>query len=275
MLEMNSELSIRQQAALLDIPRSSVYYKPIMRDDSEAANMIRDIYEASDCRYGYRKITAALRGQDRIVNNKKVLKIMKSLGLQGLYPRKRINTSMKDAQNKVYPYLLDGLDIRAPNQVWATDITYIKLREQFMYFIAIIDLHSRYVIASDLSNSLEAGFCIATLRAALALAKPEIFNTDQGVQFTSTDFVAELTKHHVLISMDHKGRCFDNIFVERFWRTVKQEAVYFYRPETVAELEKCLNEFVFWYNNKRLHQSLGYRTPAQVYQQKAEAMYGT
>jgi putative transposase len=195
---------------------------------------------------------------------------MRGIGLKGLTPRRFIVTTTKEAKNKVAPYLLEGLSIGHPNQVWATDITYIKLRERFMYFIAIIDLYSRYVITSELSHSLEAGFCIAALKAALKSARPKIFNTDQGSQFTSEGFILELTKHNVQISMDHKGRCFDNIFVERFWRTVKQEAVYFYRPETIPELEKCLNDFVLWYNHKRLHQSLRYKTPAQVYQQKNE-----
>jgi putative transposase len=270
MLETNNELSIRQQAALLDIPRSSLYYKPIIRDDSEVANLIRDIYQASDCRYGYRKIEGELRAQGKVVNNKKVLSMMRSIGLKGLTPCRFVVTTIKNADNKVRPYLLEGLNIKYPDQVWATDITYIKLRERFMYFIAIIDVYSRYVITSELSHSLEAGFCVAALKAALAAARPEIFNTDQGSQFTSDAFVMELTKHDIQISMDHKGRCFDNIFVERFWRTVKQEAIYFYRPETISELEKCLNDFVLWYNHKRLHQSLRYKTPAHVYQQKNE-----
>jgi len=267
MLEANKELklSIRQQAELLGISRSGFYYESTISDDSELANLIRDIYQESDCRYGYRKVLASLTAQGYIVNNKKVRKLMRSMGLKGLTPRRFICTTTKDAKNKVYPYLLTGLKIKYPNQVWATDITYIKLRERFMYFIAIIDVYSRYIITSDLSHNLEAGFCIATLQTALARAKPEIFNTDQGVQFTSTNFVAELIKHDVQISMDHKGRCFDNIFVERLWRTVKQEAVYFYRPETIPDLEKCLSDFVLWYNNKRLHQSLSYRTPSAVY----------
>lgn len=269
MLEANNEfkLSIRQQAKLLDVSRAGFYYKSksIMSKDAEVANLIRDAYQESDCRYGYRKVLAALKIQGFVVNNKRVRKLMRGMGLKGLTPRKFVCTTNKDANNKVYPYLLTGLSIKYSNQVWATDITYIQLRERFMYFIAIIDVYSRYIIAHDLSHSLEAGFCVATLQTALATRKPEIFNTDQGVQFTSARFIAELTKHGVQISMDHKGRCFDNIFVERLWRTIKQEAVYFYRPETIQDLEKCLNDFVLWYNNKRLHQSLNYRTPGFVY----------
>jgi putative transposase len=267
MLDKKDELSVRKQAELLGVSRfrSNIYYMAVIDDDGCIANLIRDIYLESDCRYGYRKIVVALRLQGQIVNNKKVIKIMSDLGIKGLTPKRYICTTTKDSSHKVYPYLLKGLSIKCPNHVWATDITYIKLKDRFMYFIAIVDICSRYIIAHDLSHSLEAGFCITTLQAALASTKPEIFNTDQGVQFTSAQFVGELTKHNIQISMDHKGRCFDNIFVERLWRTIKQEAVYFYRPETVADLEKCLNNFVIWYNNKRLHQSLNYRTPSSVY----------
>lgn len=267
MLEENSEfgLSIREQTELLGIARTGFYYKPIIKDDSELANLIRDAYQDSDCRYGYRKIVASLKIQGKIVNNKKVLKIMRAIGLKGLTPRRSINTSVKDKKNKIYPYLLTGLAITHPNQVWATDITYIKLRSGFMYFTAIIDLYSRYIVASNLSHSMEVSLCIEPLIEALAIETPEIFNTDQGSQFTSKDFIGTLEPRNIKISMDHKGRCFDNIFVERLWRTVKQEAVYFYRPETIPELEKCLNNFVGWYNDKRLHQSLNYKTPAFVY----------
>lgn len=267
MLEENNEfkLSIRHQAKLLGVSRANFYYKSVVSRDTEIVNLIRDAYQESDCRYGYRKVLASLRVKGLIVNNKKVRKLMRGMGLKGLTPGKFICTTNRDANNKVYPYLLTGLKISYANQVWATDITYIKLRERFMYFIAIIDIYSRYIIATDLSHSLEAGFCVTTLQTALATTKPKIFNTDQGVQFTSTSFINELTKHDIQISMDHKGRCFDNIFVERLWRTIKQEAVYFYRPETLQDLEKCLNDFVLWYNNKRLHQSLNYRTPSFVY----------
>ena len=259
-----SELSIRRQVAVLSLCRSTLYYKSLVCKISETANLIKEIYLDSDCRYGYRKITAALACQGHTINHKKVLKLMQKMSIQGLYPKRYKNTSIK-ANHAIYPYLLAGLTITQPNQVWATDITYLAIQNRFMYFIAIIDLYSRFIVAYELSANLETGFCVETLKAALNVAIPIIFNTDQGAQFTSLDFIQVLKQHNVQISMDHKGRCFDNIFVERLWRTLKQEAIYYYRPETVKELEQCLKSFVDWYNYQRLHQSLNYQTPAAVY----------
>jgi putative transposase len=236
-----------------------------MNSDSEIANLIAEVYAASDCRYGYRKVSAVLNSQGTKINRKRVLRLMREMKLQGLYPRKVINTTKRDFEHKIYPYLLAGLMITRVNQVWATDITYIRIGDHFMYFIAIIDLYSRYIIAYEISHELGAAFCIMTLEVALINSKPEIFNTDQGCQFTSSGFTQILETLHIKISMDHKGRCFDNIFVERLWRTVKQEAIYYYRPETVRELEICLKNFVLWYNNERVHQSLEYKTPVAVY----------
>ena len=258
-------LSIRKQVELLQIHRSSIYYKPVISDDTDIANMISEVYAKSDCRYGYRKISFVLNSLGVVVNDKKVLRLMQEMNIQGLYPRKFVNTTARDLAHKVYPYLLNGVEINKANQVWATDITYIRIMDRFMYFIAIIDLHSRYIIAYDLSHNLEAGFCITTLQEALTKGTPEIFNTDQGCQFTSEGFTQILILQGVQISMDHKGRCFDNIFVERLWRTLKQESIYYYRPETIQELELCLKNFVLWYNNERVHQSLKYKTPAAVY----------
>jgi putative transposase len=265
MLDKTDVLSIRKQAKLLDINRSSVYYKPVMNRDSEIANLIQEIYLDSDCRYGYRKVSAVLQNSGCVVNNKKVLKLMQEMNLQGLYPRKFINTSARDLEHKTYPYLLEGLDINKANQVWATDITYIKILDRFMYFVAIIDIYSRYIVSYDLSHTLDASFCVAALKEALREGIPEIFNSDQGCQFTSEIFIKALVENGVNISMDHKGRCFDNIIVERLWRTLKQEAIYYYRPETIKELEICLRDFVLWYNTKRVHQSLKYRTPEALY----------
>lgn len=258
------KLSIRKQTAILNLCRSRFYYKNVIDNSSQTANLIKEIYLQSDCRYGYRKITASLAGRGHLINHKKVLKIMQNMGIQGVYPRKYKNTSLKE-NNSIYPYLLEGLEITKPNQVWATDITYIALQNRFMYFIAIIDLYSRYIVSYDLCATLEADFCIETLKIALKTAVPLIFNTDQGSQFTSLGFIEVLKLHSIEISMDHKGRCFDNIFVERLWRTLKQEAIYYYRPETVKDLRFCLNNFVSWYNHERLHQSLNYQTPASIY----------
>jgi putative transposase len=236
-----------------------------MSRDSTIANMIAEIYLMSDCRYGYRKITAEITRRNMTVNHKKVLKMMKTMNIQGLYPKKRIRTSIALKEHKIYPYLLEGLLIVRVHQVWTTDITYIFIENRFMYFIAIMDLYSRYIISYELSPYLEAGFCIYALKIALSTATPEIFNTDQGSQFTSNDFIKELSSKNIKISMDHKGRCFDNIFSERLWRTLKQEAIYYYRPASIAELNIVIENFVDWYNNKRLHQSLDYKTPAEVY----------
>ncbi|KKB96357.1 Integrase core domain protein [Candidatus Arcanobacter lacustris] len=262
---LDEEVSVRHQARLLGVCRSKIYYKPIISDDNFIANEILEIYGNSDCRYGYRKIHASLLVKGLIINKKKIQRMMKNLGLQGLYPKKKINTTIKNELHKIYPYLLKNVNITRSNQVWCSDITYIWVENKFMYFIAIIDLHSRYIVSYGLSYSLEADFYVEILKNSLVTARPEIFNTDQGSQFTSNGFINILIANKIAISMDHQGRCFDNIHVERLWRTVKQEAVYYYKPETVAELEKVLNEFVIWYNNERIHQALLYKTPREVY----------
>jgi putative transposase len=226
-------------------------------------NLVRDIYQESDCRYGYRKITQAIKNKNYNVNHKKVLKVMQELSIQGLYPNKYKTTTK--GKTKVFPYLLQDLKIIRKNQVWATDITYIKLPKLVMYFTAIIDLYSRYIISYSLSNTLATDFCMESLIAALKIACPDIFNTDQGCQYTSHAFTGLLLDHNIQISMDHKGRCFDNIIMERFWRTFKQEGIYFYRPENIKELEIMIPKLITWYNYERLHQSLKYLTPAQLY----------
>ena len=190
---------------------------------------------------------------------------MQEMGIEGLYPKQYVNTTIRNKEHSTYPYLLTDLEINKIDQVWATDITYIKINGKFMYFMAIMDLYSRYIISYDLSHSLEADFCVAILAKALSKKVPEIFNTDQGCQYTSNDFTSKLSEKNIKISMDHKGRCFDNIFVERLWRTLKQEVIYYYRPETITSLEQRIEEFVPWYNNQRLHQALKYKTPASIY----------
>jgi len=265
MFDPSEQISIRKQARLLEVSRSQLYYQQVIVDDSEVANLIRDIYLASDCRYGYRKITAALKIAGELVNKKRVLRLMQEMGIEGIYPRKGVKTTISNKKHNIYPYLLANIDITESNQVWATDITYIKLREGFMYFVAIMDLYSRYIISYDLFHSLDLSSCLFALRSALNQGQPKIFNSDQGCQFTSNEFVSELKAREIAISMDHKGRCFDNILVERLWRTLKQEVIYYYRPEDITTLEKCLQDFVPWYNNHRLHQSLGYNTPASFY----------
>lgn len=265
MLEQAENLSIRHQARLLEIHRSKLYYQKVISEDSLLANEIAEIYGRSDCRYGYRKVHDELLEMGYILDKKKVHKMMQELGFEGLYPKKKCTTTIANKEHKVYPYLLAGLDINMVNLVWATDITYIKLGDRFMYFIAIIDLYSRYIIEHGLSASLEGGLYVYILKKALAKAKPQIFNTDQGSQFTCNEFIQILSENKVAISMDHKGRCFDNIFVERLWRTIKQEAIYYYRPENIMDLELVLHQFVTWYNTQRKHQSLCYKRPAEIY----------
>lgn len=232
----------------------------------EIANLINESYLRSNCRYGYRKIYHDLYNQGIIVNHKKILRIMQEMNIQGVYPKKKINTSLRNHNHLVFPYLLSGICIERPNQVWTSDITYIKIGEVFYYLVVIIDLFSRYILSYEISHSLQLGFCIDSLQKALQnYSKPDIFNTDQGCQYTSNDFVWLLVKRRIDISMDHKGRCFDNIINERLWRTIKQEAIYFEKPETLSELIVTIDRFIEWYNNDRLHQSLGYKKPRDMY----------
>jgi putative transposase len=270
MLDVTEALSLRRQASLLNVSRSKFYHCPVVNDDTLLANAIREIYSESDCRYGYRKVHAALRQGGYIINHKRVAKLMSELGFAGLYPKKKCKTSIVNNTHKIYPYLLDKVEIVRKDQVWATDITYIRIADRFMYFTAIIDLYSRYIITHELSHTLENDTTIYALTQALQRGVPEIFNSDQGSQFTSNDFVQILASRGIKISMDHKGRCFDNIRVERLWRTLKQEAIYYYRPETIKDLELVLKQFVNWYNNKRIHQSLDYRVPADLYMEQGK-----
>ena len=249
----------------MDVCRSSLYYEPIILDETWLANMIFEIFQESDCRYGYRKIVKQLHKNNIIVNHKKIYRLMSEMNLTGLYPAKKLKHLQYKSMNQIYPYLLENVDIISPNQVWATDITYIKLPDRFMYFSAVIDLYSRYIISYDLSHSLKIESTLLNLNNALKINTPGIFNTDQGSQYTSNQFINILKSANINISMDHKGRFFDNILMERFWRTLKQECIYYYKPETISDLENILGDFINWYNNKRLHQSLNYGIPAEIY----------
>jgi len=215
--------------------------------------------------YGVDKMTAWLRREGHWVNPKRVRRLMRLMALEAVYPRRKRGLSLPDKQHKIYPYLLKGITITGPDQVWAADITYIRMYRGWLYLMAIMDWFSRYVIAWELSVTLEADFCVETLKRALATGRPEIFNTDQGSQFTSVDFIEPLKAVGVQISMDGQGRVFDNIFVERLWRTVKVEQVYLRDYQTVAEARSGLGRYFAFYNHERLHQALGYRTPAEVY----------
>jgi putative transposase len=214
--------------------------------------------------YGSRKIRNYLRGLGYLINRKRVQRLMGLLGLAGMAPGP--NTSRSHPQHKIYPYLLRGVAVTRPNQVWSTDITYVRLPRGFVYLVAVIDWYSRKVLSWRLSNTLDSGFCVDCLEQALQeYGVPEIFNTDQGCQFTSEAFTGVLKRHNIAISMDGRGRALDNVFVERLWRSVKHEDVYLRGYSTVPELLIGLTEYFIFYNTKRMHQSLGYSTPDVIY----------
>lgn len=218
--------------------------------------------------YGSRRMTKYLRGCGHVVNRKRVQRLMQTLGLAGMAPGP--NTSKPHPQHKLYPYLLRGVDIIRPNQVWSTDITYIRLPRGFVYLVAIIDWYSRKVLSWRLSNTMDAGFCVDCLEEAIkAYGTPEIFNSDQGSQFTSDAFTGVLIERGITISMDGRGRALDNIFVERLWRTVKYEEVYLKQHGSLQDLLMGLTRYFMFYNEERLHQSLGYKTPDVVYRTAA------
>jgi putative transposase len=213
--------------------------------------------------YGIRRLTAWLRSRGEAVNHKRVARLLRRMGLEAIYPKPRL--SQPDAQHKIYPYLLRGVEIARPNQVWSTDITYVRLRAGYVYLVAIMDWFSRYVLSWELSVTMESEFCVSALDRALRIGRPEIFNSDQGSQFTSIDFIRPLQALGIRISMDGKGRALDNVFVERLWRTVKYEEVYLKDYVNVSVAIDSLALYFQFYNGQRLHQSLGYRTPASVY----------
>jgi len=258
------ELSIRRQCELLGLNRSSLYYEPAQESEynMELMRLIDAQYTKMPF-YGYRRMTAYLRRQGHAVNPKRVQRLMRVMALQAIYPRSQ--TSRPAPGHPVYPYLLRGLVIDHPQQVWCADITYVPLPQGFMYLVAVLDWYSRYVLAWRLSNTLEGQFCQAALRQALQQGRPTIFNTDQGAQFTAQAFTGILTAAQIRISMDGRGRAFDNIMVERLWRTVKHEDIYPKGYATVPALEAGLRDYFHLYNHERLHQSLGYRTPAEVH----------
>ena len=215
--------------------------------------------------YGIDKMTECLRRMGHQVNHKRIRRLMRQMGLEAVYPRRKRGLSIPEKQHKIYPYLLRDVQIIRPDQVWSADITYIRMYRGWLYLAAVMDWFSRYVLSWELSVTLESEFCVSTLEQAFGSGKPDIFNTDQGSQFTSDDFTNMLKDAGVQISMDGKGRVFDNIFVERLWRTVKVEEVYLRDYQTVAEATYNLGRYFEFYNNRRLQQALGYRTPAEVY----------
>jgi putative transposase len=269
-----AQLSVRRQCALLGLNRSSFYYEAAT-ETAENLRLMRQLDEEYTRHpfYGSRKLTRWLQNHHgEEVNRKRVQRLMRVMGLVALYPKPRLSQGGKG--HKIFPYLLRNVTVTRPDQVWSTDITYVPLTAGFMYLAAVIDWYSRYVIAWRLSNTLDGWFCLEMLEEALSKGRPEIFNTDQGVQFTAEAFTSRLESAGVQVSMDGRGRCLDNVFVERLWRTVKYEDIYLYRYASVPELQRGLERYFPFYNEERLHQSLDYRTPAAVYRERSRITPG-
>lgn len=251
-------------AKLAGVSRSGFYYKPVAESDENLALMrLIDEYYLRHPEYGSPRMTDWLNTQGYLVNHKRVERLMDLMGLQAITPGP--HTSKPNPAHPVYPYLLKGVDIERKNQVWSADITYIPMQRGFLYLVAVIDWWSRYVLAWELSNSMDISFCVAALSKALQVGRPEIFNTDQGSQFTSLEFTGVLQDNGVEISMDGKGRALDNVFIERLWWTVKYEDVYPKAYSDGMELYQGLTRYFRYYNEERWHSSLDKRTPAEVY----------
>lgn len=259
------QLSVRQQTQLLDINRSSLYYEPVQpsTQDLEYKAAIDRIYTKFPF-YGSRRIAMALSEEYGYpINRKAVQRHMREMGIEAIYPRQK--TSTPNPRHQIYPYLLKGLSIQRPNQVWAIDITYIPLASSWLYLTAIMDWYSRYIIAWEINDSLEISFVLEASRKALAIATPEIMNSDQGSHFTSPKFIDPFLSAGSKISMDHRGRAYDNIMIERLWRSLKYENVYLMQYSSPKEARIGLKEYINFYNTERYHQSLNYKRPAEVY----------
>lgn len=260
----HAHISVQRQCELLGLARSTYYYR--LRPESALNLLFMNLIDEQYTRtpfYGVPRMTAWLRRQGYGVNHKRIGRLMRLMGLEAIYPKPRLSIPSKE--HPIYPYVLQGVSIDRPDQVWGADITYIRLAHGFMYLVAIMDWFSRYVLSWELSNTLETNFCLKALEGALMLSQPEIFNSDQGSQFTSLEFTGRLQSQGIAISMDGRGRVFDNIFVERLWRTVKYEEVYLNHYQTVSEARCGLTEYFQFYNTERIHSSLEYRTPEEVY----------
>jgi putative transposase len=260
------ELSLVRQCSLLGVSRSSLYYQPApaSAEDLELMALLDRQYLKTPF-YGSRKMTAWLRTQGYQVNRKRVRRLMQVMGLEAIY--RRPNTSKPGAEHKVYPYLLKGVAIDRVNQVWTADITYLAMARGFLYLAAIMDWHSRYVLAWRLCNTMAVDFCVEALEEALSKGNPEVFNTDQGSQFTSEAFTGMLLEQGIQVSMDGKGRYTDNIFVERLWRTIKYEEVYLKAYQNGSEARAGMGAYLDFYNWERPHQALGYQTPGEVFEE--------
>jgi len=260
----HAEISVRRQCELLGVNRSGLYYPPV--GESEENLLLMRLIDEEYTRhpfFGSRRMAVWLSNQGHEVNRKRVSRLMELMGVKAVYPKPRL--SQPGEGHKIYPYLLKGVEVTRVNQVWSTDITYIRMAEGFVYLVAVMDWFSRYVLSWALSLTMELEFCVEALKRALRRGRPEIFNNDQGAQFTSEKFTGELERRGIAISMDGRGRCFDNIFIERLWRSLKYEEVYLHDYTRVPEARTGIGNWFRFYNHERPHQSLDYRTPAGLY----------
>ena len=260
----HAEISIRRQCELLGLNRSGLYYERLGESEENLALMrLLDEQYMRAPFYGSRKMVAWLGTQGFEVNRKRVSRLMTLMGIEAVYPKPKL--SQPGEGHKIYPYLLRGVGVERVDQVWSTDITYIRMAHGFVYLVAVMDWFSRYILSWRLSLTMELDFCVEALRCALRRGRPEVFNSDQGSQFTSEKFTGELAAREIAISMDGRGRCMDNIFIERLWRSLKYEEVYLKDYESVTEARAGIERYFRFYNQERLHQSLQYRTPAAIY----------
>lgn len=268
MVEPNhSELSVKKQCELLELARSSYYYKPAQESELNLQIMrLIDEHYMSNPSWGVPRMTSWLNHSHNIrVNKKRVERLMKLMGLRGIVPRRKKHTSLRASEHRVFPYLLDSMNITSANQVWGSDITYIPMKKGFMYLVAIMDLYSRYVLSWELSNSLDTSFCLEALEDALRIGKPEIFNSDKGCQYTSSAFIDRLLSESIKPSMTGVGRCWDNILTERLWWSVKYEDIYLKEYEDGPHLYNGIGAYFCLYNEVRPHSALSNKTPKEVY----------
>jgi putative transposase len=265
----HAEISIRRQCELMGVSRASWYYEPAgeSAENLRLMQLIDEQYTRAPF-YGSRRMTAWLQDRGHDVNRKRVTRLMQLMGIEAVYPKPNLSRAAEG--HKIYPYLLRGVEIARVNQVWSTDITYIRMAHGFVYLVAVMDWFSRFVLSWMLSLTMELDFCVAALKRALRWGRPEIFNSDQGSQFTSDDFTGELEQRRIAISMDGRGRCLDNIFIERLWRSLKYEEVYLKDYTLVAEAQEGIGRYLRFYNYQRLHSSLDYRTPASIYRTRGK-----
>jgi len=258
------EISVRRQCELLGVNRSGLYYQPVgeSEENLQLMRLLDEQYTRTPF-YGSRKMTAWLATAGHEVNRKRVSRLMELMGIEAVYPKAKL--SRPGEGHRIYPYLLRGTTVERVNQVWSTDITYIRMEQGFVYLVAVMDWFSRFVLSWALSLTMEGDFCVEALKRALRRGRPDTFNSDQGSQFTSEKFTGELAERQIAISMDGRGRCMDNIFVERLWRSLKYEEVYLKDYDSVTEARTGIDRYFQFYNHARLHQSLNYRTPAAIY----------